>query len=76
MKTRIHVNQHNIRANRGGTGLPVLTVKDYKQNRRGDTAEVVDATGNVVARVVYRPDHPLPCGARCWVETDLEVLVK
>jgi len=76
MKTRIHVNQHNIRANIKGAGLPVLTVKDYKQNRKGHTATIRDPlTGLVVAQVVYRPDSPLACGARVWIETDLPVEV-
>ena len=66
MKTRIHVNQHNIRANakNGNTDLPVLTVKDYKQNRKCN--EVAFTNG----RVVYSPDKPLSCGAKVWIETD------
>jgi hypothetical protein len=75
MKTRIHVNQHNIRANAKGASLPVLTVKDYKQNRKGNTVEVVSATGEVVASIVYSPDKPLACGAKVWIETELEVRV-
>ena len=72
MKTRIHVNQHNIkRAN----GLPVITVKDYRQNRKGNEAIIRDANETEVARIVYRPDNPLPCGARVWVETELGVEV-
>ena len=27
MKTRLHINQHNIRANAKGADLPVITVK-------------------------------------------------
>lgn len=74
MKTIIHVNQHNIRRNATkGTTDPVLTVKTYKSNTYADTAEIVDAEGNVVARVVYQPDHPLSCGARVWIETQLDV---
>ena len=70
--TRIHVNRHNIRAN---GNLPVLTVKDYKENRKGNTASIVDDNGAEVARVVYRPDKPLACGAKCWIETQLTVIV-
>ena len=34
MKTIIHVNQHKIRANtKNKTNEPVLTVKNYKENR-------------------------------------------
>jgi len=74
MKTRIHVNQHKIRSNRKhGDREPVITVKDYKNNRYTDTAIIRDADGNEVARVVYSPDKPLSCGARVWIETDLEV---
>lgn len=71
MKTRIHVNQHNIKANaKDGGDRPVLTVKDYKQNRKCN--EVVFASG----RVVYSPDKPLSCGARVWIETEepLEII--
>ena len=75
MRTRIHVNQHVIRHNRKtGDCQAVLTVKDYKQNRRGHTA-IIRANGVEVARVVYRPDNPLGCGAHCWIETQHEVLV-
>lgn len=65
MKTRVHVNQHHIRANaKDGGDRPVLTVKDYKENRKCN--EVTFTNG----RVVYSPDKPLPCGARVWIETD------
>lgn len=74
MKTRIHVNQHNIRANkRGGSNLPVITVKDYRQNRKSNNAEILNHDGDVIATVVYSPDKPLSCGAKVWIETKLEV---
>lgn len=76
MKTRIHVNQHNIRANTRDAGdRPVLTVKTWRENRKGQTASVVDEDGRVVCLVVYRPEAPLPCGARVWIETELTVEV-
>jgi len=75
MKTRIHVNQHNIRANAKGADVPVLTVKDYKENRKVNTAQIVSANGEVVASVIYSPDKPLSCGAKVWIETELEVKV-
>lgn len=69
MKTRIHVNQHNIRANaKNGTNLPVLTVKDYKQNRKCNEV-VFKGEG----RVIYSPDKPLSCGAKVWIETDDDI---
>jgi hypothetical protein len=70
MKTRIHVNQHNIRANTKGADLPVLTVKTYKENTKCNEVLV-----HGPSRVVYSPDDPLSCGARVWVETEAEVEV-
>lgn len=76
MKTIIHVNQHNIKSNANGASLPVLTVKTYKDNRKCDTAIIRAPDGSEVARIVYSPDKPLSCGARCWIETQLEVEVE
>jgi hypothetical protein len=73
MITRIHVNQHNIKANSKGADLPVLTVKDYKENRKTNHVKILDSVGNVVATVVYSPDKPLSCGAKVWIETECEV---
>lgn len=71
MKTIIHVNQHVIRDNaKNGTTDPVLTVKTYKSNDYAHEAIVRDKDGNEVARVVYRPNDPLSCGARVWIETE------
>ena len=86
MKTRIHVNQHNIASNKKQLAaskydgitpelLPVITAKTYKDNRLGNEAWIRDADGTVVAIVVYCPEKPLPCGATCWVETELDVEV-
>ena len=65
MITRIHVNQHHIKANAQGADLPVLTVKTYKENR---TCNEVVVHGP--SRVVYSPDKPLSCGAKVWIETE------
>lgn len=74
-KTVLHVNQHNIKANAKGADLPVLTVKDWRNNRKGNEAKILDRNGELVARLVYSPDKPLPCGAKVWIETysDVEV---
>uniref|UniRef100_A0AAU3I6U9 Uncharacterized protein n=1 Tax=Streptomyces sp. NBC_01393 TaxID=2903851 RepID=A0AAU3I6U9_9ACTN len=79
--TRIHINQHNIRANKTRATmmverLPVITAKDYKQNRKGNDVAILDEAGRVIARVVYRPDQPLDCGAHVWIETSHEVVVR
>tara|TARA_R110002110_G_C13219960_1_gene697252 strand:- start:21 stop:260 length:240 start_codon:yes stop_codon:yes gene_type:complete len=74
MKTIIHVNQHVIKSNRKKGELePVLTCKTYKANTYAHEAIIRDADGNEVARVVYRPDKPLSCGAHVWIETRLDV---
>ena len=76
MKTIVHVNQHKIRSNtKSGTDEPVLTVKTYKENRPAHEAVILDRDGDEVARIVYRPDKPLSCGARCWIETESQVEV-
>lgn len=50
--TRIHVNQHNIKANRKGATLLVLTVKNYKHNLKCNTATIYDDRHRVVARII------------------------
>lgn len=74
MKSRIHVNQHHIRANaKDGGDRPVVSIKTGRGNTVAHECEIRDEAGRVVATVVYRPDRPLACGARLWIETDLEV---
>ena len=79
MKTRIHVNQHNIRWNAKNCvdksesskteGRPVITVKTYKSNEYADSVVI-----NGPSRVIYSPDKPLSCGARVWIECEYEDL--
>lgn len=70
MKTIIHVNQHKIRANRkNGTDDPVIAVKTYKETIYTHSVEILGQS-----RVVYRPEKPLSCGARVWIETEAEVV--
>ena len=64
-KTIIHVNQHKIRRRE----KKPLTIKTYNSNNEADTAAII-VDGIVVARVVYRPEHPLSFGARVWIETN------
>ena len=68
---RIHINQHKIKANKkNGTNDPVITVKTSKSN---DYGHEVDISGK--SKVVYRPNKPLSCGARVWIETREEVRI-
>ena len=68
LKTFIHVNQHVIRSNKKlGASEPPITVKQGKTNTYTDHVDIV-VDGEVVASVVYRPESPLSCGAKVWVE--------
>lgn len=71
MIKRIHVNQHNIRANnKDGGNRPCITVKTYKSNDYGHEVIIKGES-----RVVYSPDKPLSCGAKVWIETESDVEV-
>jgi len=63
MKTIVHVNQHNIKANAKGADKKVLTVKTYKSNTKCNKVKFTDGI------IKYSPDKPLSCGARVWIET-------
>ena len=68
---RIHVNQHKIKSNKKYNRKdPVLTVKTSKTNTYGHEVVI-----HGPSKVVYRPDKPLSCGARVWIETESEVNV-
>lgn len=70
---RIHVNQHNIRANvkAKNEALPVFTIKTYKENNLANYIEI-----NGPSKMVYQPSDPLACGAHCWLETHAEVVYR
>jgi len=71
LKTIIHVNQHEIKANlKNDTDNPVLTVKTYKSNTYAHEVEIGGPS-----KVVYSPDKPLSCGARVWIETEAKVTI-
>lgn len=68
---RIHVNQHRIKSNhKSGDREPVITVKTSKSNTYGNRVDILDENNEVIASVLYRPDKPLSCGARVWIETN------
>jgi hypothetical protein len=71
-KTIIHVNQHIIRRNHTtGEREDTLTVKQGRKNTYASSVEILGPS-----RVVYSPDKPLSCGARVWIETESEVVIK
>lgn len=69
MKTIIHVNQHNIKANSKGESRPVLTCKTYKSNDYANEAVIYGQDGLPAATIKYSPENPLSCGAKVWIET-------
>ena len=72
MITRVHINQHVIRANaKTGANDPVITVKSGKSNLYAHGVEIPGP-----CRVVYSPDKPLSCGAKVWIETHGQVIIK
>ena len=76
MKTRIHVNQHNIRSNKSkDTNLPVITVKQGRKNTYCNEVEILGPS-----RIIYGGDGKdgkplLSCGARVVIETESEVQI-
>ena len=67
---------YQIKANRkNGTCEPVLTCKTYNSNEYGHTARLLDKNGKEIARIIYRPQNPLSCGAHVWIETKCKVEV-
>ena len=69
---RIHVNMHKVRANKKhGTNEPVLTIKEGKTNTYCHEVDILGPS-----KLIYRPNKPLSCGARVWIETDAEIETK
>lgn len=68
---RIHINQHVIRANgKREDKKPPVTVKTSDANHKGWGVDI-----HGVSSVVYRPNKPLNCGAKVWVETRSAVTI-
>lgn len=71
MKKRIHINQHKIRSNKkNNTEEPVITVKTSKYNTYAKEVEILGKS-----KLVYKPNNPLSCGARVWIETNEKVVL-
>jgi hypothetical protein len=50
-----------------------LTCKNYKSNEYAHEVIIFGQDGKEAARVVYKPQDPLSCGARVWIETQNKV---
>jgi hypothetical protein len=70
MKKRIHVNQFKIKSNnKNKTNDPVITIKTYKDNIYAHEVKILGES-----TVIHRPDKPLSCGAKVWIETDADII--
>lgn len=69
MKTIIHVSSDAILKNKKGGKNAILKITTEGQILHSDSAIIYGQDGKEAARVVYRPDNPLPCGAKAWIET-------
>ncbi len=68
MKTYITICKNTILSNlKRGTNTPVIRVSNGKH---GKPKRVHKFTGEGRATVVYDPQHPMPWGARAWVEIE------
>jgi hypothetical protein len=64
-KKIIHVNKHVIVANaKRGENNPPLTVRTSDETYRTHGVTILGPSV-----VVHRPDKPLSCGAKVWIET-------
>ncbi len=76
MKTRIHVNQHNIRSNKTkGTNLPVITIKQGKTNTYCNEVEIIGPSRIVYSGAGCDSNPLLSCGARVVIETESEIKI-
>ena len=63
--TRVHVNQHVIRANaKNGENNPIFTIKSKGKNTYAHSVKVIGEM-----ELIYSPNKPLSCGAKVWIET-------
>ena len=71
MKKYIHINRNIIQQNeKHGRELPVCRVQEGSKARYGSAVEI-----HGPSRMVYKPDKPLSCGAKLWIETDSEISI-
>lgn len=76
MKSRIHVNQHNIRSNKThGTDLPVITIKQGRTNTYCNEVEIMGPSKIIYGGPGCDAKALLSCGARVVIETQSEVKI-
>ena len=71
MKRFIHINRNVIQYNaKHGTNFPVCRVQEGNKARYGSEVEI-----HGESRMVYKPENPLKCGAKLWIETEANVTI-
>ncbi|UOF82542.1 hypothetical protein [Caudoviricetes sp.] len=76
MKSKIHVNQHNIRSNKmHGTDLPVITIKQGRKNIYCNKVEILGPSKIIYSGSGCDVNALLSCGARVIIETESELLI-
>jgi hypothetical protein len=75
-KTKIHINQHNIRSNKTkGTDLPVITIKKGKTNTYCNEVEILGPSKIIYGGYGCDAKPLLSCGARVIIETESEIKI-
>lgn len=76
MKSKIHVNQHNIRSNKTrGTDLPVITIKSGRSNTYCNEVEILGPSKIIYGGNGCDAKPLLSCGARVIIETESEIKI-
>ena len=76
MKSKIHVNQHNIRSNKTkGTDLPVITIKQGRTNTYCNEVEILGPSKVIYGGHGTDAKPLLSCGARVVIETESEIRI-
>lgn len=72
IRTRIHVRRDVIAADKksGRKGHAIGVETSGMRKRYGTRVTIAGPCS-----VIYRPERPLPCGARAWMETTAPVTV-
>jgi hypothetical protein len=76
MKSKIHVNQNNIRSNKSkGTDLPVITIKQGKKILYCNEVEILGPSKVIYGGHGCDAKPLLSCGARVVIETESEIKI-
>lgn len=67
----IHINRNIIQQNaKNNQSLPVCRIQEGKETKYG-----MEVIIHGPSQLVYRPDAPLACGAKLWIETESEITI-